>query len=133
MRKTLRIVGAVVLFGLICFGGGWFLQLSKVSAANRGQTACNDKLKTIQAGADKQEAILYLYRARIELTRNNFGTAGDDLGEAKNRVPGSPALEEIDKASKAVMGQDLATATDSIQNAIRALEGAPAPQGSPTP
>ena len=126
MKRILRWIGAFVGVALLGFGIGFFLQWSKAREAAAARESCETSLAEHAKRSGTQETLLSLYRARVEIGRNNFGLAGDHLRQAKTRAEatgiGGPSLASIERAADLVAAND-AAAIDPIQQAIGSLEG----------
>lgn len=136
MKRFANFAIAFVAVAVVAFAVGYGIQWSATRTANEMAQANAADLGRARERAMRQDALLALYRARVELIRNNYGLAGDQLAEAK-RVAEAAGLKEalppIENASAAVLGQDPAAA-EPIQNAIRALENTGRPDaGGDTP
>lgn len=124
MKRFANFAIAFVAVAVVAFAIGYGIQWNAVRSANEMAEANAADLARARERAMRQDALLSLYRARVELVRNNFGLAGDHLAEAKRVVEAAgpkEALPAIENATAAVIGQDPA-AVDPIQNAIRSLE-----------
>lgn len=137
MNSFVRWTGAFAGVAVVAFLVGFFLQMGKISSARTDTETCMTNSIALRTIATRDAALVSLFRARHELARNNFGTAGEHLSQAKVKVTEAgitSALPHVDKASAAVLAQDLTTATDPIQEAIKAIDSAPAtPAAVPAP
>lgn len=128
MNSFLRWTGAFAAVALVSFLAGFLLQSGKVSAAREETDVCERSAAVVQAVGARESTLVSLFRARHELARSNFGTAGEKLGEAKSKASAAgvtSALPHIDKAIDAALAQD-ASAADAIQEAVKAIDSAPA-------
>lgn len=124
MKKILILAGAFVGVGLVAFLFGFFSQAGKITAARAETSACQTAAAAQTEAATKTVGLLELYRARAEIARANFGSAGDDLTKAKTLLA-APAYAEartaIDKTTALVLKQE-AAAADEIAAIIKSLE-----------
>lgn len=124
MKKILILAGAFVGVGLVGFLFGFFSQSSKITAARAETTACQTAAAAQSEAATQTVGLLELYRARAEIARANFGSAGDALVRAKSTLAGEPYAEaraSIDKTTALVLKQE-AAASDEIAAIIKSLE-----------
>lgn len=127
MNSFLRWTGAFAGVAVVSFLAGFLLQAGKVSTARSEADVCERSAAAAQAVGARESALVSLFRARHEVARSNFGTAGERLAEAKAKASAAgvtSALPHIEKASDAVMAQD-ANASDPIQEAVKAIDSAP--------
>lgn len=136
MKKILILIGAFIGVGLLGFIFGFASQAGKVGAARTEAAACRTETETAARSASANIGLLELYRARAELGRSNYGSAGDAMNRAKSLLAGdayADARGAIDKTTALVLKQEAASA-DEIGAIIKSLEatGLPAaPQGAP--
>jgi hypothetical protein len=124
MKKIGILAGAYVVVALLAFLFGWFSQRGTINAANAATTACQESSVKTAEGLKANLGLLELYRARNEINRNNWGSAGDKLREAQGHLSGeayATARADIDKANALVLKSEAAS-LDEIANTIKALE-----------
>ena len=133
MKKTLTLVGAFVGAALIAFLVGFFSQSGKIKAAQAEAEACETAATAEKTTASANLGLLELYRARAELGRSNFGSAGDALNRAKTSLGGEKWAEarvSIDQTTANVLKQE-AGASDEIGAIIKSLEAKGLPARPP--
>lgn len=122
MKNVLRFTGALVVVALVSFVVGWYLEHSKASAADAARLRCQTSLDSAAQSSSREQGIIGLYRARVEVLRANFGNATESLDKARGGFPpADPASAALARAAAAVKAQDPA-AGDRIQEAITAAE-----------
>ena len=124
MKKIGILAGAFVVVGFVAFLFGYFTQAGKITAAQSETAACQTASVAQVAAATQTAGLLELYRARAEIARQNFGSAGDDLVKAKTLLAGEPNAEAraaIDKTTALVLKQE-AAASYEIAAIIKSLE-----------
>ena len=124
MKKVGILAGAFAAVALVCFLGGFLMQRGHVTSARAEADACRTQLGSAGAAAQDNVALLELYRARHEVTRANYGSAGDALQRAKGLLVAegwNEARAKIDGASAMALKQEAGT-SDEISAIIRALE-----------
>lgn len=124
MKKILILVGAFVGVGVVGFLFGFVSQMGKTKALQNEAQLCRDSAAAAATSAQETIGLLELYRARAELQRNNFGTAGDALGRAKEKLAGdafADSRKTIDDTTAKVLKQE-AAAADDIGAIIKAVE-----------
>lgn len=124
MKRILILIGAFAGVGLLGFLFGFVSQMGKAKALSNEVQMCRDDSAAQAKSAEATVALLELYRARSEVARANFGTAGDALGRAKTKLPGDEHAEtrkSIDDATAKALKQEAASA-DDIGAIIKALE-----------
>lgn len=127
MKKILTLIGAFVGVGLLGFLFGFVSQMGKTKALQNDVQLCRDGATAQAKSAESTVGLLELYRARAELMRSNFGTAGDALGRAKTHLAGDEygdARKAIDDTTAHVLKQE-AAAADEIGAIIKTLEAKP--------
>jgi hypothetical protein len=125
MKKTLILVGAFVGVGILGFLFGFVSQSGKITAASNETAACRTESATQAESAARTTGLLELYRARAELGRSNFGSAGDAMVRAKASLTGEPYADvrkAIDETNAHVLKQEAASA-DEIGAIIKSVEG----------
>lgn len=135
MKKILILVGAFVGVGLVGFLLGFLSQSGKVSAARDETASVRAEMVTRSEAAAKTTGLLELYRARAELGRNNFGSAGDALVRAKASLPGDAYADvraSIDETNAHVLKQEAASA-DEIAAIIKMVEAKASPAAPKAP
>ena len=136
MKKILILAGAFLGVALLGFVSGFASQVGKIGAASEDAAACRASAVTASDSAAANIGLLELYRARAELSRNNFGSAADALNRAKAMLPGDAYADDraaIDNTTPHVLKQEAASG-DEIAALIKTLEaeGLPArPHASP--
>lgn len=124
MKKTLILVGAFAGVGVVGFLFGFFSQSGKLRAAGEETAACRTEIAAHAEAAATTTGLLELYRARAELGRNNFGSAGDALVRAKASLAGeayADVRKAIDETNAHVLKQEAASA-DEIGAIIKSVE-----------
>ena len=124
MKKILTLIGAFVGVGLLGFVFGFASQAGNVRAARAEAESCQTRTETVARSAAANIGLLELYRARAELARNNFGSAGDALHRAKSSLAGDAYGDvrgEIDRTTALVLKQEAAS-NDEIAAIIKTLE-----------
>lgn len=127
MKKILILAGAFVGVALAGFLFGYVSQASKITLAQDATTACTTASAAQAATAAETAGLLELYRARAEIGRQNFGSAGDDLVQAKALLAAESYVEaraSIDRTTALVLKQE-AAASDEIGLIIKSLETKP--------
>ena len=124
MKRILIWIGAFAGVGLLGFLFGFVSQMGKAKALSNDVQICRDESAAQAKSAEGTAALLELYRARAEVGRANFGTAGEALARAKTRLAGDEHAEvrkQIDDATAKALKQEAASA-DDIGAIIKALE-----------
>lgn len=124
LKKVLILIGAFAGVGLLGFVFGFASQAGKVGAARGEAETCRAQAQTVLRSAAANIGLLELYRARAELGRNNFGSAGDALVRARTSLGGGAYADEIgaiQRTTALVLKQEAAS-SDEIAAIIKALE-----------
>ena len=135
MKKTLILVGAFVGVGIVGFLFGFLSQSGKLSAASDETAACRTEMAAQSQTAATTTGLLELYRARAELGRSNFGSAGDAMVRAKASLPAATygdLHKTIDDTTQHVLKQE-AAAADEISAIIKTVEGKISPAAPKAP
>jgi hypothetical protein len=125
MKKILILVGAFVGVAVVGFLFGFVSQSGKITAASNEAASCRSEMTAHSAASATTTGLLELYRARAELGRNNFGSAGDAMVRAKASLSAEPYADvrkAIDEANAHVLKQEAASA-DEIGAIIKSVEG----------
>ena len=122
MNRLQKFAAAFAGVAVLSFLGGFLEEHSKVTDAEAASARCQSGLDGLSKVTSREQGLLDLYRARLELMRANYGTAGDFLAKAKTALNADPAAgASIDKAAEAVKKQDTG-AGDLVQQVIAARE-----------